>query len=103
MNRVALPALVSLLLVSGCSGFLPNLGSGPVVPPSTVAQFHGDGSLSTLWYLGSDRKYHYFAHYVKTSTRYRVRRDELRIPDEFPHKSKDAVFIGNAPFWRELS
>lgn len=103
MKRVPFPVAVLLLLFSGCSGFLPNVGAGPVVSSSEVAQFHGGGSLSTLWYLGSDKKYHYFEHYVKVGTRYRVRRDELQVPDEFPYKTKDAVFIGDAPFWHEPS
>ena len=58
--------------------------------------------MSTLWYRGSDQTYHYFAHYVKVSTFYRIRRQELHIPDEFPYKSKDPVFVGDAPCWRDL-
>ncbi len=58
--------------------------------------------MSTLWYLGSDKKYHYFAHYVKVSTRYRVRREELHFPNEFPYKSQKSVFVGTSPVWRDL-
>ncbi len=97
MKTQSLPFLVLVcLFLSGCSGFLPSTSfRGRVVTPSYLAQFRGGGSLSTLWYLGSDKKYHYFAHYVKVSTSYRVRREELRIPDEFRYKSKESVYVGN--------
>jgi hypothetical protein len=58
--------------------------------------------MSTLWYRGSDKKYHYFAHYVKVSTLYKVRREELHVPDEFPYRSRDPVFVGDKPYWRNL-
>ena len=92
------------ILVSGCSGFRPSLGSGGrVVSASYVAQFQGGGSMSTLWYHGSDDQYHYFSHYVMFSTKYRVRRSELKIPDEFPNRSKEPVSVGDAPYWRGLA
>jgi hypothetical protein len=96
-----LPAVTALLLC-GCSGFTPSITNGRVVSPSYLAQYCGGGSMSTLWYRGSDQKYHYFAHYVKVSTLYRVPRSELQLPDEFPYKSKDWVFIGASPIWKDL-
>jgi hypothetical protein len=96
------PVWIAVLFISGCSGFMPSVSKGRVVSPHYLAQFRGGGSISTLWYRGSDREYHYFAHYVKVSTLYRVHRSELHIPDEFPYKSKDPVFVGDAPYWRDL-
>lgn len=96
-----LPVLVPLL-ICGCSGFRPSVSKGRVVSAHDVAQFRGGGSMSTLWYRGSDEKYHYFAHYVKVSTFYRVPRSELQIPGEFPYKSRDPVFIGDSPIWKSL-
>jgi len=103
MKSPVLLIVAIAILVSGCSGFRPSLGSGgKVVPASYVAQFDGGGSMSTLWYYGSDDQYHYFSHYVMCSTKYRVRRSELKIPDEFPYKSRDPVSVGDAPYWRGL-
>ena len=89
--------LLSLMayLVSGCSGFVSGPSSrGRIVSPQYLDQFRHGGSLSTLWYKGSDEKYHYFAHYVKVSTYYRVRREDLQVTDEFPYNSKKSVFVG---------
>jgi hypothetical protein len=95
-------AVLVALSTSGCSGFMPGASPGRVVSAQHVAQFRGSGSISTLWYLGSDERHHYFAHYVKVSTFYRVKRAELQIPGEFPYKSQDSVFIGNSPIWKSL-
>jgi hypothetical protein len=103
MKSFALLLLVhAALLFSGCSGFVPSISKGRIVSPHYLAQYRGAGSLSTLWYRGSDENYHYFAHYVKVSTLYRVRRQALRVPDEFPYKSRESVFVGNAPYGRNL-
>ena len=50
---------------------------GKVVSVERLARFEGGGSLSTLWYYGSDQDYHYFSHLWKSSTRYRIRHDEF--------------------------
>ena len=43
------------LLLSGCSGICPSASfGGHVVSPTHIAQFRGVGSMSTLWYRGSD-------------------------------------------------
>ena len=47
--------------------------------------------MSTLWYHGSDTKFHYFSHLCKASTRYRIRRSEVPWPDEFPHNGRPPV------------
>ena len=94
--------LVAALLLCGCSGLTPSITKGRVVSPAYVKKFCGGGSLNTLWYRGSDQEYHYFAHFAKASTHYRVPRSELQMPDEFPFKSKDPVFIGLSPIWKDL-
>ncbi len=73
-------------IVSGCSGFLPSSLSrgGQVVSPDYLAQFEGGGSLSTVWYLGSDDEYHYFVHYVKIATKYRINKKNLPWSNEHP-------------------
>ncbi len=38
--------------------------------------------MSTLWYRGSDKEFHYFAHFVKTTTNYRVPLSSLVIQSE---------------------
>jgi hypothetical protein len=101
LPRVLVVSLVAISMTA-CSGFLPNAQRGKVVSPQYLAQYRNGGSLSTIWYLGSDHTYHYFSHYVKVSTTYRVRRSELSIPDEFPRGSKEPVFVSDAPYWRTL-
>jgi hypothetical protein len=94
----ALVVLVTALAIAGCSefsGFLPSLpGLAPVVSPDYLAGYTHGGSMATLWYLGSDRKYHYFAYYVKTNTRFRVRRIELDWKPEFPLCRQDPIYVG---------
>ena len=89
---VGLSVVVSF---AGCSGGLPALAPGGyVVQPAYLGLFTSGGSLSTLWYRGSDSRYHYFSHLVKVSTNYRVKRSELMLEpdDEFSLGSKDPVF-----------
>ena len=50
--------------------------------------------MSTLWYLGSDSRYHHFSHLFKTTTRYRVKREDLEWPGEFPLGSEESVLVG---------
>jgi hypothetical protein len=95
-------SILIAISICGCSGFRPSVSKGRIVSAHEVAQFRGGGSMSTLWYRGSDERYHYFAHYVKVSTFYRVRRSELQMPSEFPYKSRDPVFIGDSPIWKSL-
>ena len=82
-------------LLGACSGLVPDMpfSSGRVVAPEYLATYEGWGSISTLWYRGSDDKYHYFFHFVKTTTRYRVARDDLIWKSEFPLGSKDPVLV----------
>lgn len=102
-SRVYLPGILICLLASACSGLIPGFSSeGKIVSPSYLAQYRGGGSMSTLWYRGSDAEYHYFAHYMKVSSLYRVPREELQVPGEFPYKSRKSVSVGDAPYWRNL-
>ncbi|WP_200271878.1 hypothetical protein [Luteolibacter pohnpeiensis] len=90
-----LVGLIAVIPLGGCSGGLPALSPGGyVVQPAHLGQFTSGGSLSTLWYRGSDAHYHYFSHLVKVSTNYRVKRSELTLDsdNEFPLGSKDPVF-----------
>lgn len=69
-----------------------------MVTPAYLAEYSGGGSMSTLWYKGSDLKYHYFDHFVKVRTRYRIKRSDLSWPQEFPLGSRDPIYVS-----RELS
>lgn len=85
--------MVLLVMMGSCSGFSPALQSkGMIVSPTYLSRFSRGGSLSTLWYMGSDNKYHYFCHRVKMITRYRIPRTELEWRDEFPFGSRQWVF-----------
>ena len=80
-----------VLLGCGYSGGFPSLSpKGYIVKPSHLSQYTSGGSLSTLWYRGSDSNFHYFSHLVKVSTNYRVRRSDLLLSneDEFEIGSK---------------
>lgn len=89
---------------SGCSGLIPSPFFGAdAVSPGYIAQFRSGGSLRTLWYQGSDAKWHYFDHYAKVSTNYRVARKELNFPTEFPYQSRKTVSVGDDPIWRNYS
>lgn len=68
MHLAALAGLGSL--VAGCAH-----PQGRVVSPEWLSGFEGGGSLSTLWYYGSDGRYHHFRHLWKTVTPYRVKQD----------------------------
>jgi len=72
-----------VLLGCGYSGGFPSLSpKGYIVKPSHLSQYTSGGSLSTLWYRGSDSNYHYFSHLVKVSTNYRVKRENLTLSNE---------------------
>lgn len=84
--------------LGGCSGGLPAFTPGGyVVQPTYLAQFTSGGSLSTLWYRGSDARYHYFSHFVKVSTGYRVKRSDLTLSadDEFQIGTQKSVLVAN--------
>ena len=87
--------VVAAVTLGGCSGLLPAMApAGYVVQPTYLGNFTSGGSMSTLWYRGSDHRYHYFSHLFKVSTNYRVKRPELMIQpsDEFSFGSKEPVF-----------
>ena len=62
------------IAIAAASCASPN---GRVVTAERLSRYEGGGSLSTLWYYGSDGQYHYFRHLWKSSTPYRVRQDEF--------------------------
>ena len=72
-------AALGLCCLAACSG-----SQGRVVSPEYLAGYEGGGSLSTLWYQGSDEHYHHFRHLNKQSTPYRIRRSDMPWPGEFP-------------------
>ncbi|WP_200281683.1 hypothetical protein [Haloferula rosea] len=94
MKRSMCLLSVVAFCVSGCSGVIPSIGAGPVVAPMELNPLTGGGSMSTLWYLGSDRRYHHFSHLFKTTTRYRVKREDLDWQPEFPLRSEESVLVG---------
>lgn len=70
MRRLAI--LTAAIMAASCAS--PN---GRVVTAERLSRFEGGGSLSTLWYYGSDGDYHYFRHLWKSSTPYRIHQDEF--------------------------
>ncbi len=74
--------LVLVLMTTSCAS--PN---GRVVTAERLSRFEGGGSLSTLWYYGSDGEYHYFRHLWKSSTPYRVKRGEFEWRPEVEFNS----------------
>ena len=97
MNRFFQSSALLLfsLILGGCSGIVSLPGPGPIVSPSYLRRYAHGGSMSTLWYLGSDERYHYFSHSYKTSTRYRVRRTDFQWEPEFPLGSRKPVFCSS--------
>ena len=88
---------ILIVFLSGCSGLVPDipLTRGKVVSPEYLAKYEGGGSLSTVWYLGSDNKYHYFVHLVKAKTKYRIKKESLNWGLDYPYRSKQSVRIEN--------
>jgi len=83
------------IILAGCSGILPSLSPrGYVVEPEYLGGYTRGGSMSTLWYHGSDARYHYFSHLFKVTTNYRVERKKLHLDEknEFAYGSKEPVF-----------
>ncbi|MGB0370271.1 MAG: hypothetical protein ACPGN3_02910 [Opitutales bacterium] len=82
--------------MSGCISGLSKVSmtDGYLVSFEELDSYDGDGgSLSTVWYLGSDEKYHYFNHLAKISTKYKVYKEELMVPVEFPVGSQRSVYV----------
>ena len=91
-NYILIVILIPLFL--GCSGLFPSLSlKGKIVTPEYLSTYEGGGSLSTLWYYGSDDKYHYFKHFVKTTTAYRIKRNDLIWKKEFPKGKEKPVLV----------
>jgi hypothetical protein len=93
MNKLRI--ILIALLLSGCSGLMPDVpfAGGKIVSPEYLSRYEGGGSMSTIWYYGSDDKYHYFSHLVKASTKYRVLKEDLDWEIDFPYKSERARHI----------
>jgi len=79
-------------VLSGCSGIVTVPGYAATVRPAFLQQYSRGGSMSTLWYEGSDAHYHYFRHLFKVSSAYRIRRSDLQWPEEFPKGSRKPVY-----------
>lgn len=62
---------------------------GRIVTPNYLARYEGGGSLSTLWYQGSDNRFHHFRHLHKMSRPYRIRRGDMPWPNEFSVGSQE--------------
>ncbi|MGI9266920.1 MAG: hypothetical protein ACR2QY_05325 [Akkermansiaceae bacterium] len=91
-------SIITSLSFVGCSGGIPALvPRGYIVKPSHLSQFTSGGSLSTLWYRGSDSRYHYFSHLWKVTTNYRVKISDLILnkEDEFEFETKDHELVAH--------
>jgi hypothetical protein len=101
IERIFLVPFAAFILPSsfvGCSGGIPALvPRGYIVEPSHLSQFTSGGSLSTLWYRGSDSRHHYFSHLWKVTTNYRVKRSDLILnkEDEFEFETKDNELVAH--------
>lgn len=97
MKKILFLLPIIAFLGAGCSGLLPNPfdGGGKVVSVEYLSRYEGGGSLSALWYKGSDEQYHYFAHYVKVSTKYRIPREDLVWENEFKINSGEKSILVN--------
>jgi hypothetical protein len=73
--------LILMLMAASCTS-----QNGRVVTTERLSRFEGGGSLSTLWYYGSDGEYHYFRHLWKSSTPYRVKQGEFEWQPEVEFK-----------------
>ena len=84
--------VLSVACVVGCANTLPP----KTVSPAYLARFEGGGSLRTIWYRGSDERFHYFDVMHKTTTRYRIQKTELDWEREFPYGSRrEGILVGN--------
>lgn len=90
LHRVLLAVAGAAL--SGCSGIVTIPGYAATVLPAFLQQYSHGGSMSTLWYEGSDARYHYFRHSFKVSSAYRIRRSDLHWLNEFPKGSRKPVY-----------
>lgn len=88
--RILAPVLCAAL--GACSGVIAVPGYVQTVRPEYLRQYARGGSLSTLWYEGSDARFHYFSHSFKARSRYRIRRDALHWHHEFPRGSRSPVY-----------
>ncbi len=91
-ERLVFLLQIAAATMARCSGFFLNRGYH-IVTPKYLSQFEGGGSLSTLWYCGSDEGYHYFLHFVKTKTKYRISRRDLNWKDEFVKGTKEPSLV----------
>lgn len=93
MKNVTLFFLLAFL--SACTGLFPTPypSEGKIVTPEYLSKYEGGGSISTIWYRGSDDKYHYFVHLVKIKTKYRIRKEDLTWEIDFPLKSRPSMLI----------
>lgn len=100
-SSIQILTFISVLLIAislpGCSGVFPSLSpGGTIVEPAVLGNYTSGGSLSTLWYHGSDSRYHYFSHLFKVSTKYRVKREQLELSPsvEFPVGLEKSIHAG---------
>lgn len=94
----SLLALILLLLtiLVGCASGVNKIstGKGKLTTPEELASLQS-GSLSTVWYLGSDEAFHYFTHFIKIETRYKIPKEELNWPSEYSVALGKSEFAGD--------
>jgi hypothetical protein len=90
--RTTLVVALTFVTVVGCA----TSPTPKTVSPEYLARFEGGGSLRTIWYHGSDEQFHYFSVLHKTSTPYRIKKNELKWDQEFLYGScREATLVGN--------
>lgn len=80
--------LLIVFCLNGCFSIIHE------VSPEKLDQYKTCGSLNTLWYMGSDQKYHYFSHLCKTRTEFKVKKSDLLWEHEVPYGSlKEYILV----------
>ena len=90
--------LVIIWMLTGCFA-----GNGRIVTVEYLSGYEGGDSLSTLWYKGTDEEFHYFTHFCKMSTPYRIRKSDLIWDNEFPRGSDNLNDRNNTLVRHQLS
>ena len=63
------------------------------ISKTTLESMPIGGSLATIWYEGSDEKYHYLKHLFKMTKFYKIKKTTVSLGFEFPYKSQSAINV----------
>lgn len=84
----------TIILAVIAMSFVVCCGCDKTLNKEEIKKYETSGSLYTLWYEGSDDKYHYFSHLCKVKQRFKVKRDEISISSHRKHGSlKEYILV----------